>query len=688
MMIGIDVGGTFTDLVMAHPSHGLRFVKTLSTPDDPSVGVLDALEVLAHEMGTTVETILPTIRLFIHGTTVATNILVQRRGAKLGLIATTGFRDLLELGNGSRGNRYALRRAAPEPIIARPLRLEVEERIGFDGEPRTPLNESQVGEAIETLRAAGVESVVVCFLHAHKNARHETAVRAAIQATNWRPFISLSHEVLNREGEFDRLTTASVNAYVGPGLQSYLDRLFRHLTQRGINVPVMVMQSSGGVLPIEDAGRHAIGAITSGPAGGAKAGAVFARALGLSHLVTSDMGGTTTDISIVHDGAPLERDHADFADMRITASAIEVNPLGIGGGSIAWIDRSGILDIGPQSAGAVPGPACFNRGGDRATLTDANLALGLIGSKTFLDGRMPLDLGKARAALEADVASLLGISVDEAAWTVHVLATSRLTEGIRLATVKRGLDPRHFALMSFGGAGGLHANAIARALQIPMVIIPQMAAAFSALGFLAADIRRDLQRTIAQPIGSLPPQELDQIFADLEAEGRATLPGIRAAQAGPAAEIWTRRFADCCYERQVHTVSIPVEPGDTPEMVEQRFVATYRTLYQHAPSGELGIIERCRVSVYGSLPKLDLPMHEVDPQADSATACVGARPVFLGHPCDVPVYAFDRLRCGMTISGPAIIDSAATTVLVLEDSVASIDQTGSLRITNGLPGIP
>ncbi|WP_029556563.1 hydantoinase/oxoprolinase family protein [Xanthobacter sp. 91] len=683
MMIGVDVGGTFTDLVAADPLRGLRFVKTPSTPDDPSRGVLDALKLLADELELTLDTLLPGIELFIHGTTVATNILVERRGARLGLITTQGFRDLLELREGARDNRYALRTAPPTPVIPRPLRLEVRERVAPDGTAVLPLDPESLDAAIATLRAAGVDGVVVCFLHAHRRPAHEQAVRAAIAATGWEPFISLGHEILGREGEYDRLSTAVVNGYVGPGLKTYLNRLFGRLTERGITVPVQVMQSNGGVLPVAEAGTRAVGAVTSGPAGGAMAGALYARALGLPQLVTYDTGGTSTDICIIQDGVPVERNRAELAGLRIAAPAIEINPLGIGGGSIARIDAGGMLDIGPMSAGAVPGPACFGKGGTRATLTDANLVLGFISGETFLGGRMRLDVAAARAVITQEIAAPLGIGVDEAAYAIHVLATSRITEGIRLATVRRGMDPRDFALMSFGGAGGLHANAVARELEIPTAIIPAMASVLSALGFLAADVRQDLQQTVNAPIRDLHDGRLAQVFGALEVEGRAALETSRS-RGGHAGDIHVRRFADCRYERQVHTIPVPLEPDDTAADLERRFVATYEDLYHHTHLGEPGIVETCRVAVFNTLPKLALPVLDAAPAGgvDCAAARTGERRIFIGAAVMAPVYWFEEIRRGMVIAGPALIDSAATSVLVLPGSTATLDATGSLCLSD------
>lgn len=678
MLIGVDVGGTFTDLVLADAAGALHFVKSPSTPDDPSRGVVNALELMAAERGESLGALLQQVSVFIHGTTVATNILVQRNGARLGLITTRGFRDLIELREGSRQDRYALRTPAPEPIVARPLRLEVGERVGPEGEVLTSLDEAEIVEAIARLRAADVEGVVVCFLHAHKRPEHEQAVRAAIERSGWQPFVSLGHEVLSREGEYDRLSTALVNAYVGPGLQAYLRHLFGQLSARGIQVPVFVMQSTGGVLPIEAAARRAVGAVTSGPAGGAMSGALFAKALGIANLVTYDTGGTSTDVCVIQDGVPVERGRTDLADLRITAPAIEVNPIGIGGGSLARVDTSGILVVGPRSAGAIPGPACFQKGGTRATLTDANLVLGLISPETFLGGRMPLSVTAARAAIEADIAVPLGMSVVEAAWAVHVLATSGITEGIRLATVRRGQDPRDFALMSFGGAGGLHANGVARELQIPKVVIPRMASVLSALGFLAADIRQDLQRTLDRPLRAISRAELAAIFDELEAQGRALLKETGVG----ADDVHVERSMECRYARQIHGIPVSVGASLEPLDLERAFTETYRGLYQHAHESEPGIIDTCRVSVFGALPKIELPVHEAGP-GDPAPAFRGRRDIYLGRHVEAAIYWFDDLRCGMRVEGPAIVESASTTVLVEPGSAAVMDRLGSLIIVAG-----
>ncbi|MGQ4274662.1 hydantoinase/oxoprolinase family protein [Terrihabitans sp. B22-R8] len=675
MIIGIDVGGTFTDLVASGGRDGIEFVKMPSTPDDPARAVLDALDVLAERQGRHLPDLLAEIEVFIHGTTVATNTLVQRKGAKLGLITTRGFRDLLEMREGARDRRYTLRRAEPEPLVPRPLRLEVAERLRADGEVERPLDAEELDAAIAALRGEGVEGVAVCFLHAHRNSAHEDAVRAAIHDAGWDAYVSLGHDLLGQQGEYDRLSTAVVNAYIGPGLQAYLGRLSNNLRDRGIAVPVFVMQSTGGVLPVEAAGRRAVGAVTSGPAGGAMAGALFARELGIERLVTYDTGGTTTDIALIENGVPVERQRTDHEDLRIAVPGIDVNPLGIGGGSLARVDASGILTIGPESAGAVPGAACFLRGGTRATLTDANLVLGLIDPDNFLGGRMRLSVDAARTAIETDIARPLGISVEEAAWALHVLASSRIAEGVRLATVRRGKDPRDFALMSFGGAGGLHADEVAVDLEIPRVVIPQMASVLSALGFLAADIRQDREGVVNRAIRDLDAAGIEAIFAALEADARAQL----AATGVGTGDIRVVRQMDCRYGRQVHGIPVVLGEDYDPSSIEAAFTDRYRELYGHAHEDEPAMIETCRVSVLGTLPKISLP-NQTEQKADAQAARSGTRTLYLGRPVEAGIYRFEALAPGMSVAGPAIIESTSTTILVGEGRQARLDRTGSLDL--------
>lgn len=645
MRIGVDVGGTFTDVVTLDPAAGLCFVKTPSVPADPAQGVLDGLALLAQERGLSLSALLADTQVFIHGTTVATNILVQRNGARVGLITTAGFRDLLELREGTKRHRYRLRDEFPSPLIDRPLRLEVDERVNHDGEIITPLDSEQAQAAISALREAQVETVVVCFLHAHRNPQHERQVRDLIAASGWTPYISLSHEVLSREGEYDRLSTAVVNAYVGPGLNGYLMRLAGTLAAKGIRTPLMIMQSNGGVLPAAEAGLRAVGAVTSGPAGGAMAGALFAGQYGLERVVAYDTGGTSTDICVIEAGRPVEIQAKHLADMKIAVPAIDINPLAVGGG---------ILTLGP---------ACFQRGGTRPTLTDANLVLGYIGADTFLGGRMALSLPAAVAAVSEHIARPLGLTVEDAALAIHNLATSKITEGIRLATVRRGCDPRDYALLSFGGAGGIHTGAVARELQIPEAIIPRQASVLSALGFLAADVRHDSQRALGQPITRLTDTALHALCETMSEDARRGL-----ARQGFSADTMTLHLvADCRYARQIHSIPVALAM-DWPvaglaERIQQAFEAAYMALYHHRHAREPAIIDQLRVAAQRGQPA---------PQS--------YRRVYLDGGISCPVYRCESLGAGAELSGPAIIDSASTTVLLHPGDSARVDELGCLHL--------
>jgi N-methylhydantoinase A len=679
LRIGVDIGGTFTDLVMIDGAGRLHTAKTPSTPDDPSCGVMDGLKLLAEAAGIPADGLLADTELFIHGTTVATNLLVERKGARLGMISTEGFRDILELREGTKANRYDLRAPFPQPLIPRPLRLTVPERTRWDGTVETALDEDATRAALAALKGEGVAGLVVCFLHAHRNGSHEARIRDLLAEMGWSPYLSLSHEVLPREGEYDRASTATVNAYVGPGLGGYLARLQQRLRDAGLKPPMLVMQSTGGVLPVERAAAYAVGAITSGPAGGAMAGAHYAKLAGCAHAVTYDMGGTSTDICLIEDGQPLERQQTLLEDVKIAVPALDVAALGAGGGSIAWIDAGGILDLGPHSAGAEPGPACYGHGGTEPTLTDANLVLGYISPETFLGGRLSLSPDKARAAVADRIAGPLGLDVEEAALAINALGSSRIAEGIRASTVRRGLDPRDFTLFCFGGAGGLHAETVARELSIPRAIVPREASVLSALGFLSADVRQDYYRAIGQRFGDVGADGLREVFAELEREGRARL----AADGFTGDRVRAVRRIDCRYQRQVFTVQVDATDDDLRQgglgWLREKFEGAYAALYRHAHGDQEGFIDGCRLVMYGVLPNLALLRVEEGP-ADPSPARRGARRIYLAGWTEADVYWFDDLRHGMCIPGPAVVDSASTSVVIGPGGRATVDPYGSLVI--------
>ena len=492
--IGVDVGGTFTDLVAVDDGGRITVAKSASTPRDQSIGVLDGLELLAGSLGIDRAALLASTDRIVHGTTVATNALLERKGAKLGLLTTKGHRDVLEMREGLKDDRYALRQPAPEPLVPRHLRLPVRERIRADGSTATPLGQTSLRAAIRTLAAEEVEAVAVCYLHAYRSPEHERLTAEALARALPGAYVSLSSQVFPQIKEYERVCATVVNAYVGPVLERYLHRLAERLAEAGYSGPVLIMQSHGGLATVADAVRLAAGGVLSGPAGGVAAARHASRVLGHGNLIAFDMGGTSTDMSLIVEGEAAVSTDRRVAGHRIALHSLDIASIGAGGGSIARVDAGGVLHVGPASAGADPGPACYGRGGTSPAVTDANLVLGFLDPARFLGGRQRLDVEAAAGAVDT-VAARLGIGRMAAAEGIHRIVNTRMAEGIRLVSVRRGVDPRRFALLSFGGAAGVHVTAVARALDLSRVVVPRLAPVFSAWGMLASDLRYEIVRT-------------------------------------------------------------------------------------------------------------------------------------------------------------------------------------------------
>lgn len=682
MRIGVDIGGTFTDVVAALTSGQLITAKTPSTPDDPSVGVLNGLTVLAERMGMELAELLRATQLMIHGTTVATNCLAERKGAHVGLLTTQGFRDILELRDGTKTDRYDLHSPFPQPLISRPDRCEVAERIRWDGSVDISLHEPEVRKRLERLRQRGVQALVVGFLHSHVNPAHELCVRDLIRSMDWDVYTVLSHDILCVEGEYDRFSTAAVNAYVGPRLSTYLARLEQRLQEHGATFPLMIMQSTGGLLPVSESSRYAVGCVTSGPAGGAMASAFFAQLGNMEQVVAYDTGGTTTDISLLESGSPAERRQTTLKDIKIAIPSIDIEVVPLGGGSIARIDAGGILTLGPDSAAADPGPACYGRGGSVATLTDANLVLGYLSAQTFLGGRMPLRRDLAEQAVRHSIADPLGISVEQASLAVHILASSRIAESLRAVTLRHGLDPRDLALLSFGGAGGVHTVQVARELSVRRALVPREASVFSALGFLSADVRLDGQRTLGRSLHHVTTSDLVDIFNQIERDMRARMKACGFDDANTR----ITRHLGCRYERQISALEIAV-PDDLAELdvqawLQTPFEARYRQYYGHVHESEPPYIESCRISAFGRVAGDNqvCPTDHGPGQLPRPAGFSTTRRIFDGEWKEVPAYWFDELRSHTELTGPAVIESATTSVIMPVGCRGHIDTFGSLCI--------
>ncbi len=677
--IGIDVGGTFTDLVAVDDQGGVTLAKSPSTPRDQSVGVMEGLDRLAEALGTDRARMLRETERIVHGTTVATNALLEMKGAKIGLLTTEGHRDIIEMREGLKDDRYDLRQPPPVQLVPRNRRLGVRERIRPDGRIEVALDRASLDAAIATLKREGVESVAICYLHSWRDGTHERLTADAVRAAMPGVYVSTSSAVLPQIKEYDRVCTTVVNAYVGPALDRYLSRLEGRLKEAGYAGPVLIIQSHGGVATIADAVSLAAGGVLSGPAGGVAGSRYAAQLMQHGDLIPFDMGGTSTDISLIVGGQAAIASDRRLAGQRVALQSLDIASIGAGGGSIARADASRVLHVGPESAGAMPGPACYGRGGTEPTVTDANLVLGFLDPNNFLGGRSKLDRAAAEAAVDR-VASALGVDRMVAAEGIYRVINTRMAEGIRLVSVRRGVDPRHSAILSFGGAAGLHVTDIARQLDLSRVIVPRLSAVLSAWGMLACDLRYELARTHIGDASRLDATALRQAFRDMEVEGRERLSAAKFT--GP---VRVQRSADMRYGEQIFEVGVPLDGIDidaadlVPRMAEA-FHARHEDLYTYALRDQEAVLVNARVAVVGELPALpkepDLP---VRPPANPR----GVRRIHLGGWHEVPVFDLDALAAGQIMAGPAIVESATTTVLLRQGDRATTTAFGWLDVTVG-----
>jgi N-methylhydantoinase A len=685
--IGIDVGGTFTDLVAVDDFGRTTLAKVASTPSDPSAGALDGLKLLADTLGVELARLLAQTQRIVHGTTVATNALLERKGAKVGLLTTEGHRDVIEMREGLKDDRYNLRLPPPEQLVPRKLRLGVRERLRADGTVERPLDLTSLDRAIAVLKREQVEAMAVCYLHAYRDPRHELATKDRIVSRLPGLYVSLSSETLPQIKEYERVSTTVVNAYVGPALSAYLTRLEQRLGAAGYRGPTLIIQSHGGVAPIGEAGRLAAGAVLSGPAGGVAGSVHAARLLGLmefgGNLIPFDMGGTSTDISLITGGQPSLAPGRRVAGHTIALNSLDIASIGAGGGSIARVDAGGILHVGPESAGAVPGPACYGTGGTEPTVTDANLVLGYLDPAGFLGGRHRLDQRAAEAAVDR-IAAALGVGRLAAARGIHRVVNTTMAEGVRLVSVRRGVDPRQFALLAFGGAAGVHATDIARQLDLSRVFVPRVAPVLSAWGMLATDLRFEIARTHIGDTNVLDGAAVKRLFDGMEAEGLERLragPGS-GSEAGFEGPVRTTRSTDMRYGEQVFEIAVPLDDVDwsvadpLPQIVE-RFHRRHEELYTYSLPDQETVLVNARVAVSGILSAL--PQEPTLPELPP-TPPRSERRVYLDDWITAPVYDFDALAPAQRIAGPAIIESAMTTVLLRPGDRAIVTTLGWLDV--------
>lgn len=676
--IGIDVGGTFTDFtLLPEDSSGSggtpSFFKVPSTPADPSEAIETGLAQMVDAFGYAPDA----VRFLAHGTTVATNIVIQRKGAKTALLTTRGFRDVLELGRQARPSIYDYRVAKPPVLIPRDRRFEIDERVTAAGEIWRPLDEDSLDAALEQLAAAGVEAVAICFLHSHLRPEHERRAGDAVRAALPEAFVTLSCEILPEFREFERVSTTAINATLGPRMEGYLDRFRARVAGIGVPVTPYTIHSNGGLMPVETVRAAPVRTCVSGPAAGVVGAAEIGRIAGFPNLVTFDVGGTSTDVSLIEGAEPLFTNQRLVAGYPVKTPMVDIQVIGAGGGSIARLDDAGALKVGPESAGADPGPVAYGRGGTEPTITDANLVLGRLDPERFLGGRMTVDLDAARRVMADRIAEPLGLTVERAALGVIRIAVANMGRAIRSVSIDKGHDMADLALCAFGGAGPLHAAEVARECGFSRVLIPREPGTLCAQGMLLSDISLDFVRT---RMGDATPEiwtEILALFAGMEAEGGAFLDG----EAVPADRRAFRRLLDARYLGQNFEVSVDADglgAGDLPEVV-RRFHDAHRKEHGYDIPDRAVQVVSARLKAIGRIARSEPP--EISGGASLEAAAIGERPVYVddaGGWQTATIFDRARLPVDAPLAGPAIVNEMSSTTLVLPGQQARADRWGNL----------
>jgi N-methylhydantoinase A len=674
--IGIDVGGTFTDFVIGNASGELYKTKSPSTPHDESIGILDGLSeaARAHKLG--LPELLSRTEVIVLGTTAATNTMLEYSGANTGLITTGGFRDIIELRRSYREHLFDIRLPAPFPIVPRHKRLGVTERIDYRGRIEIPLDENECRRAVARLRELGVESIAVCLLFSFINPVHEQRVREIVNEDYPGVPVTLSCEILPQVREFERLSTTIVNAYTRPKIERYLRSLRTRLQDEGFAGELFIMHSNGGMVHVDYAAEHSVEVLLSGPAGGVVAGAQLSALSGYRDVITVDLGGTSYDVCLVKDSEPDSGTEAWVSRYRVATPMVDVHTVGAGGGSIAWIDDGGALRVGPQSAGASPGPVCYGRGGTEPTVTDADLVLGYISPEYFLGGRMKLDLEAARRAIEARIAMPLGLDPIEAASGIFRIVNNSMSNAIRHVTVARGRDPRDFALCVFGGAGPIHAGEQAPDLGIKTILVPKAASVLSALGNQLASFKITKVRSFIRPTDGIELEDLNQVFADMLERAEADL-----GRQEKVRETITQRYIDIRYRGQTHEVTVPIR-SRTRRVTElnlntalNEFHDRHEQLYSFKRPDQPSEVLNLRLDLIGVRDTVSLRSEPFGSE-DPSPAIRGHRDVFFlsrGGFETVPVYDGRKIVAGHLVPGPAIIEEPDTTIVVYPGQEAMAD---------------
>jgi N-methylhydantoinase A len=677
--LGIDVGGTFTDFVATRSGEqGFFKGKVPTRPHDEATSVLEAIRSVAERFNEDPRDVLRRMQTIVLGTTVVTNTMLEYNGAKTGLICTKGFRDTLELRRGYRESLFDLSLPPPPALVPRRWRLGVTERIDSDGAVETPLDEGEVREVVRALKSDGVESIAICLLFSFLNPVHERRVREIVREEHPECFVCLSSEVLPQIREFERVSTTVVNAYTSPKLRNYLYRLKSRLVQEGFAGALHVMQSNGGVMDLEFSADHGVEAVLSGPSGGVVASLRLGEQAGYRNLITADMGGTSYDVCLIHDAKPEVGVDQWISRYRIAVPLLDIHTIGAGGGSIGWMDAGGALRVGPQSAGAYPGPACYGRGGEHPTVTDANLVLGYMDPERFLGGKMTLDRGKAERALATHLADPLGISVEDAAIGIGRIANNAMSNALRYVSVSRGRDPRDYALMAFGGAGAISAGIQARDLGIKTILVPRTASVLSALGGLLSDFKVSKIQSFVARSDSVDLDRLNDFYAAMHAEAERLL-----HSAGSKGEVILNRYMDIHYVGQVQEVIVPLR-SRTRRVTQVNLARAVRdfhdqheVLYAFKRLDQPVEIVSLRLELVVQRERFEIPSQPFSGE-NADHAIVARRPIYVDRVgfVEAPIYEGPDLKPGNLVTGPAVIHEPDTTIVVYDKQEAMLDQHG------------
>ncbi len=677
--IGIDIGGTFTDFSLVDESGQTTLWKEASTPRDPTQAIKKGLADLAEAKGLSLQDLLGQIALFVHGSTIATNAIIQRNGPKTALVCTEGFRDVIYFRDGFKPDRYNIHLSPPVDFIPRDLRIPVTERIDCRGDVVIPFDEGSAARAIDQLKEHEVESIAVAFLWSIMNPTHEQRFKEMVEQKLPGVPVVISSDVLPMIREWERTCCTMLSAYILPKIADYMVELEKFLRENGLEHPLLVMQLNGGSSTVANVLKKPIYALGSGPSAAPMAGLHCAEREGMRDIITVDMGGTSFDVCMVTDGEATLTTELRVEDVPVGVAAVDTHSIGAGGGSIAWIDNGGALHVGPQSAGAEPGPACYDQGGDQPTVTDANVVLGYINPDYFLGGRREIDPDLSRQVIDDKVAKPLGLSVPEAAVGIYRLVNSNMVDAIRVVSIEKGIDPRSYALVIGGGAGAIHGGMLAMELGLNKVIIPRYAGVFCSYGMVVSDVRHDYMRAFAANTDTIDLDAANSIFEELEQQARDDL----REEGFSAEDITLSRFADVKYPSQVHELTIPlpskgkIKKDDLPGIAET-FHALHERMFSYCVRDSSVDLYHWRVTATGKIPAIQVQEYEQG-EKDAAAALKATRDVYFSQLQDYTqtnIYDGGQLQCRMVVEGPAVVEQENTTIVVSPKQTLEVNRYG------------